>query len=178
MKATVLLEKQHRKVELILRKLEAGKSDPKPLMKELADDLSAHMAIEQDVFYPAVRSVDDELIDESFEEHAVIEIEMKRLLASTPSDSSFKAKVTTLKELIAHHVDEEEHELFPEVEKAMDGNRLESLGVTMKAKFDELSAAGSAVLLSKVPSETTSDKARKARPKDGRPSATAQHVRG
>jgi len=43
MKATDLLEKQRRKVEAIFTKLESGRSDPAPLLRELADSLGAHM---------------------------------------------------------------------------------------------------------------------------------------
>jgi hypothetical protein len=47
MKATSLLEKQHRKLEAIFKKLESGRGDAPALLRELADDLAAHMAIEQ-----------------------------------------------------------------------------------------------------------------------------------
>jgi hypothetical protein len=58
MKATHLLEKQHRNVEAIFKEMEAGKTDPAPLLEQLCDALAAHMAIEQDIFYPAVRALD------------------------------------------------------------------------------------------------------------------------
>ena len=51
MKATSLLEKQHRKVESLFKKL-SGKSASTELVEELASNLAAHMAIEQDIFYP------------------------------------------------------------------------------------------------------------------------------
>ena len=61
MKATTLLERQHRKVKAIFKKLESGRSDPGPLLTELCNDLAAHMAIEQELFYPAIRHLDAEL---------------------------------------------------------------------------------------------------------------------
>jgi iron-sulfur cluster repair protein YtfE (RIC family) len=142
MKATSLLEKQHRKVEGLFKKLESGKSGAADLLQELADDLAAHMAIEQQIFYPAVRSLKEDLIAESFEEHAVAELALKRLLAASPTAPSFIAKVTTLKELIMHHVEEEESELFPAVEKKMDDYELLELGKRMKTGFDEAHARG------------------------------------
>jgi hypothetical protein len=42
-------------VEGIFKKLESGRSAAEPLLRELSDDLAAHMAIEQNIFYPAVR---------------------------------------------------------------------------------------------------------------------------
>jgi iron-sulfur cluster repair protein YtfE (RIC family) len=162
MKATTLLENQHRKVEAIFKKLESGRSEPEPLLEDLANSLAAHMAIEQDIFYPAIKEVDEEMVNESYEEHSLAEVGLKRLLSAT-DDESFKARVTALKELIEHHVKEEEEELFPEVEKALGDEALEQLGKTMKARFEEVYEAGfeAAVPKTAVP-KTSADAARKA----------------
>ena len=142
MKATTLLEKQHRTVESIFKKLEAGKSAPAPLLERLSNALAAHMAIEQELFYPAVRRVDEDLVLEAFEEHSLAEIGLKRLLATDPAHPSFAARVTACRELIEHHVEEEETELFPKVEKKLGDAKLMELGKVMKARFDEVEAAG------------------------------------
>jgi len=52
----------------------------------------------------------------------------------------FEARATTLKELIEHHVKEEEDDLFPKVEKALGKEKLEELGATMSALFETLVA--------------------------------------
>jgi hemerythrin-like domain-containing protein len=147
MKATALLKKQHRKVEGIFEKLENGGADSVSELTELANDLAAHMAIEQNLFYPAVRDIDPEVVSESYEEHAIAELALKRLLATAGDDVTFAAKVTALKELIEHHVEEEEEELFPKVEHAMDADELEALGSEMAKAFEEASEAGYESLL-------------------------------
>ena len=177
MKATELLEKQHRKVEAIFKKLESGRSDPAPLLKELADSLAAHMAIEQDIFYPAIRSTNEDLVGESFEEHAVAELALKRLLSVAPSADSFDAKVTTLKELIQHHVKEEEEELFPSVEKKLGVERLESLGKEMKTAFDAAVDRGFMALVPKSMASTTADAANKPQGKKAAKAAKNGHAR-
>jgi len=141
MKATDLLEKQHRQVEGIFQKLSSGRGDKTALVTELANDLIGHMVIEQEIFYPAVKRVKEELVLESFEEHAIARFALGRLVKTDPSDDSFDARVTALKELIEHHVEEEEKELFPKVEKAL-GNELLALGERMKARFDEIVEGG------------------------------------
>src|SRR5688572_25140478 len=105
MKATSLLETQHRKVEALFKKLEGGRSEREPLLEDLANNLAAHMAIEQEIFYPAIKEVDEELVHESFEEHSLAELALKRLFVA-PDDEAFKARLTALKELIEHHVSE------------------------------------------------------------------------
>ncbi len=161
MKATSLLEKQHRTIEAIFKKLESGKGDASALVKQLADDLAAHMAIEQELFYPAVRALKEDLVAESFEEHAVAELALKRLLATPPGTPTFKARVTTLKELIEHHVEEEEDDLFPTVEKKMDAGELSELGKQMKAMFDESVKRGFEALVPKTMASTSADLANK-----------------
>ena len=157
MQATQLLSKQHRKVEALFRKLERKNPDADALVEELANDLVAHMAIEQELFYPAVRAVDETLVLESYEEHALAEMALKRLLATNPEDEAFKARGTALKELIQHHVKEEEEELFPKVEKKLGEEKLKQLGKQMRARFDEVAEAGYEAALPKGFGKTSSD---------------------
>lgn len=159
MKATDLLMQQHRKVKAIFKKLENGRGDTEALLLELANDLAAHMAIEHELFYPAVAELDEFLINESFEEHALGEIAIKRLLASDPEDDAFKAKVTAARELIVHHADEEEEELFPKVDKAIDADQLKALGKQMKERFEQAVAQGYESVLPKGYAKTLADAA-------------------
>jgi hemerythrin superfamily protein len=161
MKATALLETQHRKVEALFKKLENGRSDPHAVLEELANSLAAHMAIEQELFYPKVKEIDPDVVNESYEEHAVAELTLKRLLMTDPEEEAFMARVTTLKELIEHHVQEEEEELFPEVEKKMEEDDLAQLGKAMKARFDEVLEAGFAAAVPKGMAKTSSDVSKK-----------------
>jgi hemerythrin-like domain-containing protein len=161
MKATALLESQHRKVEALFKKLEGGRSDPRATLEELANSLAAHMAIEQDIFYPAIKEIDADVVNESYEEHAVAELTLKRLLMTDPEEEAFMARVTTLKELIEHHVEEEEKELFPAVEKKIEEEVLAQLGKEMKARFDEVFAAGFAEAVPKGMAKTSSDVSKK-----------------
>jgi hypothetical protein len=160
MDATELLHTQHQKVKGIFAKLENGKGDPIANVLELINNLAAHMAIEQDIFYPEVIAADPDLVSEAFEEHSIAEFALKRLLATDPADDAFKARVVAAKELIEHHVKEEEEELFKKVKKMLDKDRLEELGAQMKTRFDEIYAAG---YQSAVPSrldKTSADAAR------------------
>ena len=161
MKATSLLESQHRKVEALFKKLEGGRSDPRPVLEELANSLAAHMAIEQEILYPRVKEVDADLVNESYEEHAVAELALKRLLMTDPDDEAFQARVTTLEELIEHHVEEEEQDLFPKIEKAVEDAELSRLGKAMKARFDEVVDAGFAAAVPKGMNKTSADVSKK-----------------
>jgi hemerythrin superfamily protein len=147
MKATSLLKKQHRKVEGMFATLEKGKGDLSAVLGQLANDLAAHMAIEQTIFYPAVSEIDPEVVGESYQEHAMAELALKRLLETTTDDATFAPKVKALKELIRHHVEEEEEELFPAVEKKMKDDKLDELGAQMSRAFEAASEQGYESLL-------------------------------
>lgn len=143
MKATELLEKQHRKVETLFKRLaKGGKTAQNGALEELASNVAAHMAIEQEIFYPAIRSIDEKRVIESFEEHALAEMALKRLLATPRNHIAFQARLEAVKDLLMHHIEEEEDELFPEVEESMDEDELVDLGKRMKARFAEVLEMG------------------------------------
>jgi len=141
MKATALLKKQHDEVRTIFKLLEKGNGHSSELLTKLANSLAAHMVIEQELFYPAVLKVKEDLILESYEEHEVARFALKRLIKTKPADRTFKAKVTTLKEIIEDHAKEEENELFPAAEKAL-GASSETLCSKMKTLFDKTTRGG------------------------------------
>lgn len=159
--ATDLLKKQHRKVEKTFSALEKGNGDGAALVESLANDLAAHMAIEHEFLYPAAAEVDGEMVSEAFEEHAIAEIALKRLMAVEPGSEIFHARVTVLKELIEHHVEEEENELFPKLEKKLGKARLEELGTEMKARFEQLQASDPMAVVPKTQTKTSADRDRK-----------------
>lgn len=154
---TQMLEKQHREVKAIFSKLEKGTGDAKALLTELATNLAAHMAIEQNIYYPAVKDIKEDLVNESFEEHSLAEIALKRLLATRKSDETFEAKVTACKELIEHHVEEEEEDLFPAVDRKLGAEKLEALAEEMKAQFETSVAKGYKKLVPAGMDKTSAD---------------------
>ena len=95
-------------------------------------ELEVHTAIEEEVFYPAVREAGggelDELTDESKEEHHVVDVLMEEITSLDPADDAFAAKMTVLMENVEHHAGEEEDEMFPEVRELLSEERLRTLG--------------------------------------------------
>ena len=118
MKATILLEKQHRKVEALFKALETNRSKAQETVEELATNLAAHAAIEEEIFYPAVKKADKEMVLESYEEHQLMAFALRRMVGTEPEDDSFPAKVKALKDVVEHHVREEERRLLPEAAQA------------------------------------------------------------
>jgi hemerythrin superfamily protein len=134
--ATDLLVHHHRLVEELFERLESSRKGFDRTLRELADDLTAHISIEEQLFYPAVRKANPDLILEGLEEHAMGRFALQRLLATKASDKSIKARMNALKELMTNHHHEEERELFPAVRRLMPDATLDKLGSKMKALFD------------------------------------------
>jgi iron-sulfur cluster repair protein YtfE (RIC family) len=135
MNAIDLLKKQHEKVKKTLTKMSEGAPANSADLRQLADELVAHMVIEEHIFYPAVKELMKDMIEESFEEHAVARFELARLLQATGTDKKTRALV--LKELLEHHIKEEEEEMFPKVKKGIEAEELTRLGEKMEAAFDK-----------------------------------------
>ncbi len=156
MDAISLLKKHHRKAETALKKL--VRSYDEDTLHQLASELAAHMVIEETIFYPAVQRVKPELVLESYEEHAIAQFALKRLVSTPESDPRFRARATALLDLIHHHVDEEDGQLFPKVERSLDDEMLDDLGDRLEQKFGELALQGYDAILPKQPARVTADR--------------------
>ncbi|WP_437316268.1 hemerythrin domain-containing protein [Sorangium sp. So ce385] len=153
MKATDLLKEQHREVdELFERIAQADTNEIGALRDELVASLVGHAAIEEELFYPATREAlgASPLIPTSYEEHSLVEIMLQKLLSTEPGDETFHARLGVLKELVRHHVEEEEQELLPQAERAMGADRLEELGARLEARFDQVREGNVEALLSQI----------------------------
>jgi len=137
--AVEMLRQDHRKVKDLFEQFE--QSEDKQTKKRIAEsaltELEMHAALEEELFYPAVREEidEEEKIDEAEEEHHVAKLLISELQNMTPSDDRFDAKFKVLAESVKHHIEEEESEVLPEVEAEIDGARL---GEKMAGRKEEL----------------------------------------
>ena len=136
-----LLKKQHREVEALFTKIaKTGSAEQRrALLDELASTLKLHMTIEEAIFYPAVQELPtkkaEEMALEAYEEHAVVKLVLAELPSVDPEDERFDAKMTVLSELIEHHVEEEEDEMFKTAKK-LGTAELNALGDRMAAEVE------------------------------------------
>ena len=148
MDAIALLKRQHKEVRGLFKKVEKAEraNERRQLMEQIAAALEGHTTIEEEMFYPAVRELGtkkgEEMVDEAFEEHHVVKLVLAELPKVDPEDDRFDAKMTVLSELVEHHVEEEEKEMFKLAKKIGD-DELDELGERMMERFEQLSARGS-----------------------------------
>ncbi len=141
--AITLLTAQHREVHAMFEKFENMTDRAKVSKKKLADEicqaLIMHTTIEEEILYPAVREATEEtedMVDEAVVEHASAKDLIAQIQEMDPGDDLYDAKVKVLGELVDHHVEEEEKEMFPKMkELKLD---LKALGEEMAARAAEL----------------------------------------
>ncbi len=108
------LRKEHRGVMAILNQLQDGDGNKGELFSKLKQELVPHLKAEEKAFYPALMEKEGAREDtlEAFEEHHVTELLFKEIEKLPQTDERWNAKVKVLKELVNHHIKEEEHSVF------------------------------------------------------------------
>ena len=141
MDAVTLLKADHRKVEELFERYETSRntSTKAKLAQQICMELTIHATIEEEIFYPAVKGqVEDDMLDEAYVEHDGAKVLIGELLAGSPDDDFFDAKVKVLSEEIKHHVKEEEQRdgIFAQAKKA--GVDMMDLGQQLASRKAEL----------------------------------------
>ena len=119
MDPTKMLEADHRHVEELFDAIEEAEGDDRtPLIDDLATTLRKHMELEERVVYPAMEPVTgEEAVEEGNKEHELARKSLADVLDLAPDEPGFGAALDATKAGIAHHVEEEENEVFPQLRK-------------------------------------------------------------
>ena len=131
--ALALLKADHKKVKELFDAFGKTKSDSKKqsTVEDALQELRVHAAIEEEIFYPALREAlkDKDLLDEAEEEHRVAKTLIEELVSNGANTEHFEAKFIVLAENVRHHIKEEEGEMFKQARAA---------GVDLKALAEQL----------------------------------------
>ena len=148
MDAIQLLKNDHKEMRSLLGELEAttsrGVKKRQQLIAEIEAKLKAHTTIEEEIFYPAFKDAgkkgdDDKMYFEALEEHrAAGDLVLPDLLNTEPASEKFSGRAKVLKELVEHHADEEEKEMFPRAKKILSKDELMTIGQLMQSRKQEL----------------------------------------
>jgi hemerythrin superfamily protein len=140
--AIALLKADHEAVSQLFAEYEKTRSVPNKttLVAEICTALSVHAQIEEEIFYPAVKTAlkDKLLVPEAAVEHASVKDLIAQLEGIEPDGEMYDAKVKVLSEYVKHHVKEEQNEMFTKA-KASSLDMVE-LGARMAARKEELLA--------------------------------------
>jgi hemerythrin-like domain-containing protein len=134
-----MLKKDHEEVKGILGQLketkESASKKREELFQKLKEELVPHMKAEEKTFYQplmAKKEVRDDAM-EGIEEHHVADLVFKELQKMQKGEDQWGAKMSVFKELVEHHIKEEEGKIFKDAEKALGHDEIQNI---MK-KFDQ-----------------------------------------
>lgn len=142
-----LLKQDHEHVRDLLTKLvettTRAKKTRTELLTRLELELEVHTRIEEEILYPAFKdaggSDEAKMYFEAKEEHrAVSELVLPDILQTDPESDQFAGRAKVLKELVEHHVEEEESEMFKKARKLFSKDELVELGERLEERKREL----------------------------------------
>jgi hemerythrin superfamily protein len=142
--AITLLKEDHKAVNKLFDAFERAADDDLEAKGTLAqracEKLTVHTIIEEELLYPAAQAaLSDEHevdVDEAYVEHYLVKTLISRFDSLRPGERGFDATFKVMTEMVRHHVEEEETDLFPLLRKSKAD--LESLGRKMAARKAQL----------------------------------------
>ncbi len=117
-----LLKRDHRNVKSLFREFEKRNGDvqKQKIAERIIEELSLHASIEEQLVYPLLRVRDPKSKDrvlEALEEHHLAKTTLAELDAMSTADERYDAKMTVLAESIRHHIEEEESQVLPRLQR-------------------------------------------------------------
>ncbi|KAB8181200.1 hemerythrin domain-containing protein [Microbispora catharanthi] len=140
--ATRVLVEHHEVLRGLMRRLmETPRPEPgrrRALADELFDELWMHERIEEEVFYPAMRDVTPG-IAAAWSEHRQLSDQLAALVRADPRTERFDRELGVMHDALESHAHlDEERQMFPEIERFADEERLIELGDRLQARLGRL----------------------------------------
>jgi hemerythrin-like domain-containing protein len=145
--AITMLKSDHATVKRLLRELNAttdrAVKERERLVEKIEREIKTHAQIEEEVFYPAFlakteKTDAEDMFYEAAEEHHLVDILLPALCHANPKSHEFEAKAKVLLDLIEHHIEEEEGQMFVKARKVFDDEQLRELGDLMQARKETI----------------------------------------
>lgn len=148
MNALTLLKQDHRRVRGLFRDFdsagERAHREKERVARQVFEELAMHTAIEEEIFYPAVRDAGNSkgkgVVYEAIAEHDVVSNIIDELRALPIEDEQYDAKFIVLEENVKRHIEEEEGEMFPYAKRRLDETQLRDCGRQMADRKAALGA--------------------------------------
>lgn len=133
MNAIDFLIKEHNRVRAMLADISDDSHSEDTKKKKfdlLSQDLIRHETMEHEVWYPHFKSKIPGTVKHLLTEEKTAEKEIKKL-EDLKSNGKWEGSFLKFKDDVEHHAEEEENELFPEVQKILSDQELEEIGKKM-----------------------------------------------
>jgi hemerythrin-like domain-containing protein len=136
-----MLKEDHAKVRKLLGQLEKAREGPRraDLLAQIVQEVRVHTTLEEEIFYPAFHEAgkkkdDGKLFHEAIAEHGAVKLLIPDLESTPPASEEFAGKAKVLKDMIEHHAEEEETEMFPRAKTLLSDDEMEELAGRMEER--------------------------------------------
>jgi len=116
-----MLKEDHNQVKGLLTQTIENKDHSQ--FSQIRRMLEVHMEGEEKFLYPKIMEKDRETALESYEEHHVGKLVLHELTETGKDDEAWIPKVKVLKDILDHHIKEEESEIFDEVRQILSSDQ-------------------------------------------------------
>ena len=139
--AIAVLKADHVRIKALLKALQGAHTAARrsSLIDQTEQLLKQHTRIEEQIFYPAFREAaknarDRRLFHEATEEHHIVDVVLPEVRDARHEPEVFAARAKVLRELVEHHIEEEQEDMFPRARRLLSEAELHDLGTTMSAR--------------------------------------------
>ena len=126
-----LLKQDHDKVKDIFQQIEEDEDgeNREELFAGLQSELQTHIDLEEKLVYPVMQQSEElrEKILEAYEEHNVAKHVLNECSNLDLEDERWEAKCSVLREIVNHHLQEEEKNLFNMAKKALEKEKIQDI---------------------------------------------------
>lgn len=124
------LTREHRTISVMFEQILSGRGEATSRSEKfalLARDLLTHAHAEEEVLYTSLAPRMPSEVRKAREQHALVERVIDDIASRPRADETWLAKVEVLKELVEHHVQEEEGRFFQDALRSLDPQQSEAL---------------------------------------------------
>jgi hemerythrin superfamily protein len=144
--AIEVLMDDHRAVRKLFDAFEKTKDDDldakTTLVRRACEELTVHAMIEEELLYPAAQEALDEDdrpdVEEAYVEHFLVKVLIEKFTTLRAGQPGFDATFKVMSEMVQHHIEEEESDLFPKLRKS--SADLNALGKKLMQRKEQLEA--------------------------------------
>lgn len=136
------IKKEHEQFRKMIMKIESADGNKKKdLFQSFYAELSGHHEAEEQVLFPLVKEnakdKDLEIVLEMIEEHSLGKHQFSLLERTAVENETWDAKFSVLKEVLDHHMKEEEKEFMPLARKAVPKEKLTEILGTFESTLEK-----------------------------------------
>jgi len=127
------LKKEHKEVKEMFEQILDDKKPSMMIFNQIMNALQPHMSGEEKYLYPAIKKADESkeentfIVDEAFEEHKWAKALAAEICKIDENNEMWIPKVKVLSDMIDHHIEEEEGEVFKAAKKVLSQDQEEEI---------------------------------------------------